>query len=173
MKPSSTKGFFYIWRPKPRQITGENKLLTKFEHLNGLTFLAITLVAIIAKHKTSPLRMLLCPALFRCKVVSWIHVGVDDSGFSQTHKIGNIGIIANFVFPEIRGFLLYLQYLLLVNIKLDIIGCKRIKFEYYILDYSCSFLMAQLKQSWQYWHSCTAESLWKPLLDCQKGDHCK
>ena len=44
-----------------------------------------------------------------------------NSGFSQTHKIGNIGIIVNFVFSEIWGFLLYLEYLLLVNIKLDII----------------------------------------------------
>ena len=40
--------------------------------------------------------------------------------FSQTHKMGNIGIIANFVFTEICSFLLYLHYMMLVNVKLDI-----------------------------------------------------
>ena len=53
----------------------------------------------------------------------------------------------------------------LVNPKLDISRSKRITFEDYKIHCSCSFLMAQLKQSWQYWHSCIAESLWKPLLE--------
>ena len=83
----------------------------------------------------------------------------EHSWFSQTHKIGNIGIIANFVFPEICSFLLYLHYMMLVNVKLDVNGSKRITFEDYEIHCSCSFLMVQLKQSWQYWHSCIAESL--------------
>ena len=36
------------------------------------------------------------------------------------HKIGNIGIIANFVFPYIGSFLPYLQHMMLVNMKLEI-----------------------------------------------------
>ena len=42
------------------------------------------------------------------------------------HKIGNVGIIAKFVFPHICSFLLYLQHMMLVNIKLDISGCNRV-----------------------------------------------
>ena len=36
---------------------------------------------------------------------------------------------------------------------------KRITFKDYKLHCSCSFLMAQLKQSWQYWYSRIVESL--------------
>ena len=44
---------------------------------------------------------------FRTEFVKryWCQAFVD-SGFSQTHKIDNIGIIANFVFPYICSFLL-------------------------------------------------------------------
>ena len=84
---------------------------------------------------------------------------VCDSWFSQTHKIANIGIIANFVSPHICSFLLYLQYIMLVNIKLDICGYKLIRFQGCRLHWSDLFLMAQLKRSWQYWHSCIMQSL--------------
>ena len=50
------------------------------------------------------------------------------SSFSQTHKVGNVGIIANFVFPYICGFLLYLHQLMLVNVKLEIKGQMGITF---------------------------------------------
>ena len=40
-----------------------------------------------------------------------------QSTFSQIHKIGNIGINANFVFPYISSFLHNLQNLMLVNMK--------------------------------------------------------
>ena len=53
----------------------------------------------------------------------------EQIGFSQTHKIDNIGIIAGFVFPYIYSFLLYLQHVMLVNMKLDISGCNRIAFK--------------------------------------------
>ena len=43
-----------------------------------------------------------------------------NSGFSQTDKVGSIGIIANFVLLYICGFLLNLQHIMLVNVKLDI-----------------------------------------------------
>ena len=48
--------------------------------------------------------------------------------------------------------------------KLTFGGCNRIAFQGCRLHWSDSFLMAQLKQSWQYWHSCTGESLWRTLL---------
>ena len=86
------------------------------------------------------------------------------SGFSKTQKISNIGIIANFVFPCIYSFLLYLHHMMLVNVTLDITWYKRIIFQYSRLYWSCSFLMAQLKQSWQYWHSCIAQNLRKNLI---------
>ena len=53
----------------------------------------------------------------------------SHSSFSQTHKVGNVGIIANFVFPYIGNFLLYLHnYIILVNVKLEIKGHMRITF---------------------------------------------
>ena len=100
-----------------------------------------------------------------------------DSGLSQTHKIDNNGINANFVFSKIYSFLLHLHYMMLVNVNLDISGSKRITFEYYKLHCSCSFLMAQLKQSWQYWHSLlrrVCENLYcnHNFLSRQKGCDC-
>ena len=53
----------------------------------------------------------------------------SQSDFSQMHKIGKIDIIANFVFSYICSFFLYLQRMMLVNMKLDINGCKRITFQ--------------------------------------------
>ena len=50
-------------------------------------------------------------------------------GFSQTPQVGNIGIIANFVFQYIGSFLHYLQYVTLGNVKLDVSGNKRIIFQ--------------------------------------------
>ena len=47
---------------------------------------------------------------------------------------------------------------ILLNMKLDISGCNRITFQAYILYWSCSFLMAQLKRSYQHWRSCIVES---------------
>ena len=50
--------------------------------------------------------------------------------------------------------------------KLEISGYNRIIFQGCRLHWSSSFLMAELKRSWQYGHSCIAESLWKTLLLC-------
>ena len=52
----------------------------------------------------------------------------DKLSFSQTQKIGNVGIITNFVFPYIYWFLLYLIIMMLVNVKLDLRGYQRITF---------------------------------------------
>ena len=52
-----------------------------------------------------------------------------ESEFSQTHKIGNIGTIANFVFPYVCSFPLYLYHIMLVNVKISVSGYKRITFQ--------------------------------------------
>ena len=44
----------------------------------------------------------------------------SSSGFSQTYKFVNIGIISNFIFSYICSFLLYLQHVKFVNMKLHI-----------------------------------------------------
>ena len=87
-----------------------------------------------------------------------------NSRFSQTNNNGNNGNIAIYVFPYICSFLLYSNYIVLVNAKLDITGYKRITFQGWILWLYSKFQMVQLKHKWQYWHSCIAESLWKPRL---------
>ena len=48
----------------------------------------------------------------------------------------NIDIIANFVFTYICSFLLYIQHMMLVNVKLDISGNFRITFQ----DHKNSFV---------------------------------
>ena len=44
--------------------------------------------------------------------------------------------------------------MMLVNVKLDISGCNRNTFQGRRIHWCYSFLMAELKRSWQYWHSC-------------------
>ena len=46
--------------------------------------------------------------------------------FSQMHNIGNIGINTNFVFQYIYSFLLSLHHVMLVYVKVDTSGYKRI-----------------------------------------------
>ena len=47
---------------------------------------------------------------------------VLQSSFSQTHKVDNVGIIANFVFSYICSFLLHLHQLIVINMKLEFKG---------------------------------------------------
>ena len=47
-----------------------------------------------------------------------IHWCVWQSCFSQSHKVGNVVIIVNFMLPYICNFLLYLQQMMSVNVKL-------------------------------------------------------
>ena len=42
------------------------------------------------------------------------------SGFSQMHKIGNIGIIANLYCNKFAVSFFFLQHIMLVNMKIDI-----------------------------------------------------
>ena len=65
-----------------------------------------------------------------------------NSSFSKSYKIGNIGIIANFVFPYICSCLLYLYKMMLVSVKLDVCGYQRITFQSCRLHWTSSFLMA-------------------------------
>ena len=60
-----------------------------------------------------------------------------SAGSSQTDKIGNIGVIAKFVFLYISSFVLNLQHIMLVNVKLDISGCNRITFHIFV-NFLCS-----------------------------------
>ena len=54
---------------------------------------------------------------------------VTIQGFSQTHKIEKIAIIGNFVFPYICSFLLYLQNIMLVNVKLMLVDFRGLHFK--------------------------------------------
>ena len=65
--------------------------------------------------------------------------------FSQTHNI------ANFVSLHICSLLRYLHHMILINVKLNVTGYQRIPFQGCRFHESSSFLMAQLKWSWQYW----------------------
>ena len=56
------------------------------------------------------------------KNIDKIPKNIWQSSFSLTHKVGNVGIIANSAFTHIRSFLLYLYKLILVNVKLEIKG---------------------------------------------------
>ena len=89
-------------------------------------------------------------------------LGYFQTPNSFSHKIGNIDIIANFVFPHIYSLLLYLHHMFL-NMKLYISSFKRIMVEGCRLHWCSSCIIAQLKRNWQYCHSCIAESLWKTL----------
>ena len=71
--------------------------------------------------------------------------------FHEHRKIGNIDIIVNFVFPYISSYLLYLYHMMLVNVKLDVSGHKRIMFQVCRFHWPCLFLIVQVKQNWQYW----------------------
>ena len=75
-------------------------------------------------------------------------------GFFTNAQNGNNAIIANVVFPHICSFHLYLQHMILVNMTLHLDGCNGSTFQHCRLHWSISFLMAPLKQNWQYWHSC-------------------
>ena len=69
-----------------------------------------------------PLEVTFCHWIFLC-----FHAVFTENSirfFLQTHKTGNIGIIGNFVFPNNWGFPVYLEHLMLVSMKLDIIGCN-------------------------------------------------
>ena len=65
-------------------------------------------------------------------------------------------------------FLLYLQRMMSVNVKLENKGYMKIIFQGHMFYWNSWFLMAELKRSWQYWHSCIAESLWRTLLFFQR-----
>ena len=65
----------------------------------------------------------------------------------------------------ICSFFLYLWNIMLANTKLDITGHHKIIFQVYRLYWSSCSLIGQLKQSWQYCHSCIAETLWKTLVN--------
>ena len=94
----------------------------------------------------------------------WMCVGILKFSLRMLIRIGNVGIIANFVLSCICSFLLYLHQLILINWKLEIKEHMRIIFQGCMFYWTCWFLIAKLKQSWQCCHSCIREHLWKTLL---------
>ena len=66
--------------------------------------------------------------VLRRKLISCARVEFQQNqwGFSQTHKFGNIG---SFVFPYIYIFFHYFNHMILVKVKLDVSGYKRIIFQ--------------------------------------------
>ena len=83
----------------------------------------------------------------------------SHSGFSQTHTIDNS---CQFVSQYNCNFLLF-HHMMLVNVKLNVSGYKRITFQICRLHWFRPFLVAQLRWIWKYCHSCFAERLWKTL----------
>ena len=71
--------------------------------------------------------------LFR-KTSSWkITKDEMDSSLSQTHKVGNVGIIAYSVLPFNSSFILLLYQLMIVKLKLELKEYTQIKFQGYTL----------------------------------------
>ena len=64
-----------------------------------------------------------------------------QSDFAQTDKFGNIVIIANFLFLCICSFVLNLQHMMSVNVKLDISGCNIIAYQGCRCNWFSSILM--------------------------------
>ena len=94
-------------------------------------------------------------------LIIWIHLAglltvvmQSGRGFHEHIKLAILAFRANFVFPNIFSFLLYLHQMMLVNVKLDISG-----FQGCGLHWSNPFLMVQLKRSWQHRNSWIADSL--------------
>ena len=95
------------------------------------------------------------------------YVNFQQSRFSQMNNIDNNGNIDNSaicVFPHICSFLLNSNHIVLVNAKLYMTRYRRIIFQARKFWWPIKFQMAQLKDKWQYCHSCIAGSFWKPRL---------
>ena len=75
----------------------------------------------------------------------------SQSGISRIQKLGNIDITANFVFPYISSFLLYLHHMMLVNVKLRVGGYTR------IISHGCRLHCSSLLFN-------GTESLWKSVI---------
>ena len=97
------------------------------------------------------------PITHQCMYNIYIFI-LRYSGFSRTHKIANIGIFANFVFP-------YIFAVASAFVPYDVGNCelrcqyKTIIFLGWRFHWSGVFLMVELKRSWQYWLSCIMERL--------------
>ena len=76
------------------------------------------------------------------------HLGVWQfchSTFSSREIICSNGINTNFVFPYVCSFLLDLYHTMLVNVKLDVSGYKRITLQGYRIHLPCYLWMTQPK----------------------------
>ena len=80
--------------------------------------------------------------VLRRKLISCARVEFKQNQwvFLQTHKFGNISNIGNFAFPYIYIFFHYFNHMILVKVKLDVSGYKRIIFQDCKPHWSLSFL---------------------------------
>ena len=69
----------------------------------------------------------ICSILFKDYDV-WEFVSIQSS-LKKTHKVGNVGIIANLVCPYIYCFLIYLTIMMLVNVKLIWKDTRELRFK--------------------------------------------
>ena len=138
---------------KTRQTPAKSSVILTNGHFRDMRPLPHQTAAFCITNKHSE-NTLLRVLVFELMMTSNLNEIRDLANPSQKHIIGNIGINANFVFPYICD-----------SSKCEI-RCQWIHND----DISKSqtplvqFLMAQLKLSWQYWHFCIIESLWKSLI---------
>ena len=74
--------------------------------------------------------------------ISKCYLSFINRVFHKHTQIGNVVIVANYVFPHNDSFFLYLHHIMSVNVKLDISDHKRIVFQGTLL-WSRSFVMTQ------------------------------
>ena len=102
----------------------------------------------------------------------WTHLQMGIRLFHEHTKLAIMALMPTLC-SYIHSFLHYLYHEVLANVKLDINWCKRITFQGYRHHCYCYFLMAQPKQSWQYWHSYIVGRSWKTLLNSIDSIDCK
>ena len=88
----------------------------------------------------------------------------NSFGFFTNTQNGQYWYYCQLCIPRYLQFPALFPLNMLVNVTLDITGYKQIIFQDWRLRWSFPFLKTQLKRSWQYWHPCIVESLWKNLL---------
>ena len=105
--------------PKP-----ETRTIANPGHVHGDCYVII--IPIYIEPQPISTSVILCYIMITADCGSTSMIVYYRSGFSQTHKIGKIAIIANFVFPYICSFHHCLHHMMLINMKLEVGDCKKI-----------------------------------------------
>ena len=94
----------------------------------------------------------------------WQLCHASNRVFHKHTKLAILAILPTFIFLYyIYSFLLYSYQLVLVNVKLDINGYKKITGHGYTYYWSSSFLITKEQLSKQRCNSCTVKSFWNSL----------